>query len=100
MLDGSPAPSPSASRYQAMEAHTANGCGCDVPPFGGALNTVTCAVPAVARSAASIWTRSSVGETNVVGREPPFHSTSDPETKPVPITVTVRPDPPEAAPPG
>src|SRR5207253_2827922 len=64
----------------------------DVPPPGGALNTVTRAVPAVRRSVAGIAALSCVGETYVVGRAVPFQRTTEPATKFVPVTVSVKPE--------
>src|SRR5436190_1922588 len=66
----------------------------DVPPPGGALNTVTRAVPAVRRSVAGIAALSCVAETYVVGRSAPFQRTTEPATKFVPVTVSVKPEAP------
>src|SRR5438067_984966 len=44
----------------------------DVPPPGGGLKTVTCAVPAVKRSVAGIVALNCVAETKVVARAAPF----------------------------
>ena len=63
----------------------------DVPPPGVGENTVTVAVPALTTSDAEIVPRNSVDETNVVVRFDPFHRTTEPETKFVPITVSVKP---------
>src|SRR5512134_2654879 len=69
----------------------------EVPPPGVGLNTVTCAVPAVAMSAAVIDAVSCVAETNVVVRLAPFHRTTEPATKFVPFTVSVNAAPPAVA---
>jgi hypothetical protein len=67
------------------------------PPPGVGLKTVTLAVPAVAMSAARIEAVSRVEETYVVVRSAPFHLTTEPETKFVPLTVRVKADPPAVA---
>ena len=72
-------------------------CGLDVPPPGAGLNTVTGRAPAVARSAVEIAAVSCVADPNVVGRSVPFHRTTEPDTKLVPVTVSVSPEPPTAA---
>src|SRR6266850_756366 len=59
----------------------------DVRPSG--LRTVTVAVPAVATSAAPIAAVSCVVLTKVVGRAAPFQLTVAPETKLLPVTVSV-----------
>ena len=61
--------------------------GLEVPPPGEGLNTVTCAVPVAAMSAAVMETRSCVALEKTVVRFDPFHRTVAPETKPVPFTV-------------
>lgn len=61
----------------------------EVPPPGVPLKTVTCAVPALAISAAVICAVNCVALTNVVVRALPFHRTTEPFTKPVPLTVNV-----------
>ena len=66
----------------------------EVPPPGAGVNTVTEAVPATAMSAAGIAAVNRVEETNVVVRSAPFQSTTELATKPVPLTVSVKPDPP------
>src|SRR4029077_9096927 len=53
------------------------------------LRTVTAAVPAVATSAAPIAAVSCVVLTKVVGRAAPFQLTVAPETKLLPVTVSV-----------
>src|SRR5205823_2967540 len=70
----------------------------EVPPPGAALNTVTDAVPAVARSVARMDAVSCDAETNIVVRSAPFHRTTDePATKFVPFTVNVNAAPPTGA---
>src|SRR5512139_1276250 len=66
----------------------------EVPPPGAGLKTVTLAVPAVAMSVVVIEAVSWVEEPKVVVRSPPFHRTTDPETKFVPLTVRVKTEPP------
>src|SRR2546421_11473025 len=73
-----------------------NVCGLEVPPPGAGLNTVTGAVPAVARSLAEIVAVSWVLLPYVVARSAPFHRTMDDATKFVPVTVSVKPGPPAA----
>ena len=53
----------------------------DVPPPGAGLTTVTCAVPALATSAAWIAAVSREPLTKVVARAAPFQLTVDPATK-------------------
>src|SRR2546428_12265582 len=65
----------------------------DVPPPGGGLNTVTRAIPAMATSVAGIAALNCVAETYVVARSCPFHRTTEPVTKFVPVTVSVNPGP-------
>jgi hypothetical protein len=69
----------------------------EVPPPGVPFTTVTEAVPAVAMSAAVIAAVTWVEETYVVVRFDPFQFTVEPETKPVPFTVSVNPAPPAVA---
>jgi hypothetical protein len=69
--------------------------GFDVAPAQG-FTTVTDAVPAVATLAAGTVAVSCVEETNVVLRSVPFQSTLETETKPVPVTVKVKPALPAA----
>src|SRR5712691_3487938 len=57
----------------------------EVPPPGAGLNTVTLDVPTLLMSAAVIWAASCVPLTNVVKRSLPFHRTTEPSTKPVPL---------------
>src|SRR4030095_15012844 len=67
----------------------------EVPPPG--FTTLTCAVPAVAMSLAGIAAVSCVPFTNVVLRAAPFHCTTEPETKLLPLTVSVNAGPPAVA---
>jgi hypothetical protein len=69
----------------------------EVPPPGAGLNTVTWAVPPDAMSAASIAAVTWVEETYVVARFPPFHWTTEPLTKPLPLMVSVNANPPAVA---
>jgi hypothetical protein len=69
----------------------------DVPPPGAGLCTVTVAVPEEPRSEARICAVSNVLETNVVTRWLPSHNTCEVETKLVPLTVSVKADPPALA---
>src|SRR2546421_373062 len=70
----------------------------EVPPPGAALNTVTDAVPAVARSVARMDAVNRDAEPNIVVRLAPFHRTTDePATKFVPFTVSVNAAPPAVA---
>src|SRR5688572_6646837 len=79
---------------------TAKNSGADVPPPGGGVATVTSAVPTAAMSALPIVARSSVLLTNVVARLAPPHCTTDDGVKPLPATVSVKLEPPAAAPDG
>src|SRR5256885_2330699 len=70
----------------------------EAPPPGAGLNTVTDAVPAVARSVAGMDDVSCDAETNIVVRLAPFQRTTDePATKFVPFTVNVNAVPPTVA---
>jgi hypothetical protein len=60
---------------------TANRAAVETPPPGAGLDTVTCALPAIDRSAVDINATSCVLLTKVVGREAPFHKTVEPERK-------------------
>ena len=60
----------------------------EVPPPGAGDVTSTGAVPAVATSAARTAACSWVLLTKVVARAAPFHSTTEPPTKPLPFTVS------------
>ena len=62
-----------------------------MPPPGAGLKTVIDTVPAVAVSEGPIVALSCVAETKVVVRLLPPHFTTDAETKPVPLTVSVKP---------
>src|SRR6185295_8834502 len=66
----------------------------DVCPPRKGLNTVTWAVPAVATSLAEIDAVNWVLLTKVVGRVTPFHWTTEPLQKFVPVNVRVKPAPP------
>jgi len=61
----------------------------DVPPPGAGFVTVTCPVPAVAMSAAVIAAVTCIALTYVVVRFDPFHFTTEPLMKPVPVIVNV-----------
>src|SRR5579871_1780654 len=69
----------------------------EVPPPGVGLNTVTCAVPAVAMSVAEIAACNCVPLTYVVARPAPFQFTTEPAIKPVPFTVNVNAAVPDVA---
>jgi len=69
----------------------------EVPPPGAGVNTVTVAVPAVTMSAAVIAAVSCVADTYVVVRLVPFHRTTEPLTKLLPLTVSVKAAPPAFA---
>jgi hypothetical protein len=69
---------------------TVNVCAFDVPPPGVGFTTVTLEVPTVVTSAAVIIAVSVELETKVVARDEPFHSTTEPDTKFVPLTVRVK----------
>jgi hypothetical protein len=66
-----------------------NGDAALVPPPGAGENTLTCAVPAVARSLPGIEACSSVLLTKVVARSAPFHRTTDAAANPPPETERV-----------
>src|SRR5215469_12680500 len=66
----------------------------EVPPPGLGLTTVTEAVPAVAMSEAGTLAVNCELLTKVVLSGLPFQSTVAPETKPVPLTVSLNPAPP------
>src|SRR5438477_80722 len=61
---------------------TVNVCAAEVPPPGAGVTTVTCGVPAVARSEAGIAAVSWVALTSVVVRAAPLQRTLEPLTKP------------------
>ena len=69
----------------------------DVPPPGAGFVTATFTVPAVAISAAAIAAVTWVALTNVVVLAAPLNFTTAPETKPVPVTVSVKAAPPALA---
>jgi hypothetical protein len=68
-----------------------------VHPVGAGVVTVTWTGLTEAISAAEIVALIPVGSTNIVVRLPPFHSTPEHGTKPLPITVRRNPDDPAAA---
>lgn len=72
----------------------------DVPPPGAGLVTVTLALPAAAMSAAVMAAVSCVALTNVVVFAVPLNFTAEDDTKPVPLTVSVKAAPPAVAPVG
>jgi hypothetical protein len=74
-----------------------NGTGVDVPPPGPGLMTATETVPAAAIEEAGTFAVSFPDVTKVVARATPFQFTTEPETNPVPFTVTVNPLPPGTA---
>ena len=69
----------------------------EVPPPGAGVKTVTVALPKAAISFAEICAVIWVLLTNVVGRLLPFHWTTEVGTKPVPVTVSVKVEPPTLA---
>ncbi|MBZ5564257.1 MAG: hypothetical protein LAP13_17770 [Acidobacteriia bacterium] len=69
----------------------------DVPPPGAGLSTVTEGVLAVAISAAGTVAVNCEPLMNWVASALPSHCTTEPETKPVPFTVSVKLGPPGAA---
>jgi hypothetical protein len=72
------------------------GSAVEVPPPGAGLNTVMTPVPPVAMSLAGIdaLKKGNSPLTKLVGRAIPFHSTTDPLKKPVPLTVRSKAGPP------
>jgi hypothetical protein len=72
-----------------LGALTVNVDPAEVPPPGAGLNTVTCAVPALAISVVEIAADTFVALTKVVVRAAPFQFTTDPFTKPLPVTDRV-----------
>ena len=72
-------------------------CEDDVPPTGVGLNTVTEAVPDEVRSPIGTVAVSDVALTSVVVSAEPFHFTTEPLTKFVPVTVRVNAAPPTLA---
>ena len=71
-------------------AVTANVCALEVPPPGVGFTTVTLEVPTAATSAARIVAVSVELETKVVTSAEPFQSTTEPDTKSVPLTVRTK----------
>ncbi len=69
----------------------------DVPPPGAGLTTDTEALPTLAISLAAIAAVTCVALTKVVVRSEPFQRTTELETKLVPFTVNVNPEPPAVA---
>lgn len=67
----------------------------EIPP--PALRTVTCAVPAAAKSPAGIVAESEVADCSVVVRSLPFQRTTEDPLKPLPVIVNVKPGEPENA---
>jgi hypothetical protein len=62
----------------------------EVPPPGAGVNTMTWTVPATAISEAGIAALNRVEETKVVVRFAPFHNTTEPLIKPLPLMVRVK----------
>jgi hypothetical protein len=83
-----------------LGAVMANAIAPEVPPPGAGLTTVTEALPAAAISAAVMAAMSCVALPYVVVRGLPFQFTVEPETKPLPVTVSVKPAAPAVAPAG
>jgi hypothetical protein len=81
----------------ATGAATGKNATLEPPPPGKGFTTSTMAVLVVAMSAAGTTAVSRELETNVVVSWEPSQFTVDPETNPVPFTVSVNPDPPGAA---
>jgi hypothetical protein len=69
----------------------------EVPPPGVALTTVTDALPAVATSEAGTVAVNEAALTNVVASAVPFQFTTEPPTKLVPVSVSVKLVPPAVA---
>src|SRR5260370_314009 len=67
------------------------------PPPGLGVTTVTEAVPGRVTSEAGMVAVNCELLTKVVGRAAPFQFTREPETKPVPLTMRVKPAAPGAA---
>ena len=72
-------------------------CTAVTPPPGVGAKTVTCAVPALARSLAGICAVNCVALTKVVVRSLPFQRTLEVETKFAPVAVRVKAAPPTIA---
>jgi hypothetical protein len=71
-------------------AVTVNVCALEVPPPGVGFVTVIDAVPVASTSEARIVASSVELEMNVVERDEPFQLTLEPDTKLVPVTVSVK----------
>ena len=71
--------------------------GLEVPPPGPGLTTVTWSVPGAARSSAEMAAVSCELVTYVVVRAKPFHCTTEPAMKLLPLTVRVKIAPPAVA---
>ncbi len=67
-----------------------NICGSESPPPGAGLFTVTCTVPGVATSDATIVVVSWVALTKLVVLAAPFHMILEAAIYPVPLTVNVK----------
>jgi hypothetical protein len=74
-----------------------NGREFELPPPGNELKTLMFIIPGSAMSSAEIDACICVLETNIVGRFKPFHLTTDPCMKFVPVTVSEKPAPPARA---
>ena len=85
-----------AFRGEQAGSRTAKNTTFEVPPPGAGLTTVTEAVAAVAMSELRMDAVTCEPLTNVVVRGLPFQFTVEPDTKPVPLTVSVKPAPPGA----
>jgi hypothetical protein len=91
------APEPALTVFGVSEFSTGTGLltvnvtAFDVPPPGAGLVTVTGTAPGVATSVARTAAVSEVALTNVVTLGAPLKFTTDVETKPVPVTVRVKP---------
>jgi hypothetical protein len=70
--------------------------GLDIPPPGAAEDTVTAAQPSCFTSEASTVAARLVLLVREVGSALPFQLTVEAEVKPVPVTVSVNVEPPEA----
>src|SRR3982751_807014 len=67
------------------------------PDMSASLRTATDAWPVLVMSLGGILAESCVALTNVVGRFAPFHVTTLPAMKLLPLTVNVNPGPPAVA---
>ena len=85
-----PPPPPPEGGEGGEDATTVNVSPLEVTPLGDGLYTVTEFKPATAMSDAGIAAVSCVPETYVVVRFKLFHRTTDSETNPVPVTVSVK----------